>query len=202
MADMTKTRTLLLIIFMVMAMMTFDFMCNNAHAQCSIYGDKNLRKFQILDSLKNRNFTECLDSSVTLEKILTFKGDDRNSYNSCQYVPLTGYIILVKYGGPETCNCHSKDKKDLDIHIELALSPDAKGKNAMVCEVNRYTQLSEGINIADIKKLVGKKVTIEGFMFLDEEHLQNAVTTNPTGTNLWRYTCWEQHPAMSIKLTP
>ena len=199
---MTKTRTLLLIIFMVMAMMTFDFMCNNAHAQCSIYGDKPVRKFQVLDSLKNRNcMSTYIDSSITLEQILTFKGNDVDCYTSDQFVPLVGYVVLVKYGGSETCNCHSTNPDDKDIHIELALDPNEKGAKAMVIEINRYTRKDHPeLSLANLKKLIGKKVRSWGFMFLDDEHLQNAVTTNPNGTNLWRYTCWELHPVMKIEL--
>lgn len=172
---------------------------NSAQSQCSIYGDKPVRKFQILDSLKNRNSTDSVDSSVTLEKILSFTGDDTKNYSSSQYVALRGYVVLVKYGGPETCNCHSKNKDDLDIHIELSLNSIDKGAKAMVVEINRYTRSDNPqFTLANIKKLIGKEVTVEGFMFFDKEHKQNAVTTNPNGTNLWRYTCWEVHPVMKI----
>lgn len=167
--------------------------------QCSIYGDKPIQKFQVLDSLKNRNITAIIDNSVTLQKILLFNGDDTKKYNSSQYVSIKGYVVLVKWGGSETCNCHSKNKEDLDIHIELSLNETDKGSKAMVVEINRYTRKSHPeLNIENIKKLIGKQVTVEGFMFLDDEHLQNAVTTNPKGTNLWRYTCWEVHPVMKI----
>jgi len=168
-------------------------------SQCSIYGDRGLRKFQILDSLKNRNNIGKVDSSITLQNILTYKGDDRGLYNSNQYVSLKGYVTLVKWGGAETCNCHSDNKDDLDIHIEIALTPNTTGKNAMIVEINRYTRkVHPELNLVNIKKLIGKQVTVEGWLFYDEEHKQNAVTSNPTGTNLWRYTTLEVHPVMSI----
>ena len=182
--------------------MTTEFIdTSNYSSKCSIYGDKPVRKFQILDSLKNRNHAVLVNSTLKLTDVLTFKGDDTKQYNSSNYVQFTGYIILVKYGGAETCNCHSTDKNDLDIHIELALTPDATATSAMVLEVNRYTRHSNKAmsDINNFKKLVGKKVTVEGFMFLDDEHLQNAMTTNPTGGNNWRYTCWELHPLLNIK---
>lgn len=169
--------------------------------KCTIYGDKPIRKFMILDSLKNRSQSASINSKLSLTDILTFKGDDTKQYNSNNYVELTGYVILVKYGGSETCNCHSTDKNDMDIHIELALTPTSKNVNAMVLEINRYSRGKDSLlrDIANIRKFVGKKVTVQGFMFLDDEHLQNAVTTNPTGTDNWRYTCWELHPLLSIK---
>lgn len=167
-----------------------------AQKPCPIYGDKPVAKFMMLDSLKNRSITTEINSNIKLEDILTFKGDDTKRYNSSNYVELTGYIILVKWGGAETCNCHSKSKDDLDIHIELALSPDAKPTEAMVLEINRFTK-----DIRDyktLKQLVGQRVTVQGYMMLDDEHLNNAVTTNPKGKRNWRYTCWELHPLLHI----
>ncbi|HEX3024508.1 MAG TPA: hypothetical protein VHP12_04800 [Chitinophagaceae bacterium] len=176
-----------------------SFWVNSTQAQCSIYGDKPVQKFQVLDSLKNRNFTDSIDHSVTLKNILSFTGNDSKNYSSSQYVQLKGYVVLVKYGGPETCNCHSKNKDDLDIHIELSLNPTGKAAKAMIVEINRYTRKDNPqFTLANIKKLIGKEVTVEGLMFFDEEHLQNAFTTNPNGSNLWRYTCWEVHPVMKI----
>ncbi len=191
-----------LIIFLFLLTLIISLTCKKTYSQCSIYGDKNVRKFQLLDSLKNRNcMSSCVDSSVTLEQILSFKGNDVGCYSSDQFVPLTGYVVLVKYGGSETCNCHSNNPSDKDVHIELALDPNDKGVKAMVIEINRYTRRDHPeLNLANLKKLIGKKVRSWGYLFLDDEHLQNAVTTNPTGTNLWRYTCWEQHPVMKIEL--
>jgi hypothetical protein len=168
-------------------------------SQCPIYGDKPLHKFQMLDSLKNRNFKGKNYSPLSLQTILTYKGDDSKIYNSNQYVSLKGYVTLVKYGDAETCNCHSKDKNDLDIHIEIALTPNTTGKNAMIVEINRYTRKDHPeFSLDNIKKLIGKQVTVEGWLFYDEEHKQNAITSNPNGTNLWRYTTLEVHPVMNI----
>lgn len=202
----TKLNTVFLIIGVVLLMMLFDSKCNNAKAQnpCDIYGSKKLQKFRTLDSLKNRNFSESgFDPSLTLEAILNFKGDDTKVYNSSQYVSLTGYVILVKAGGSETCNCGSSNPKDKDIHIEIALHPKDKAVNAMVCEINRYTQSDNPeFTLQQVrKKYLGKKVTIQGYLFLDAEHLQNAMTTNPTGKHNWRYSCWEIHPVMYMELS-
>lgn len=168
---------------------------------CPVGGDKDVPKFQHLDSLKNRSeMNGKIDKSVSLDDILTAKGDDEDNYEPDQLVSLTGYIILAKYGGAETCNCHSKNKDDLDIHIELALHPKDKANHAMVCEINRYVRVdNDQFTLANIRKLVGKKVTITGYLFFDEEHKQNAVTTNPKGKHNWRYTCWEVHPVFKIE---
>jgi len=173
--------------------------CTDSMAQCPIYGDRT--RLRIIDSLKNRNFVGNIDNSVTLENILTFTGDDTQEYSSDQYVNLEGYVVLVKYGGLESCQCHSKNKKDLDIHIELGLTPKAKGREAMIVEINRYTRKDHPeYSLINLKKLVGKKVSVEGFMMFDKEHIGGSVNTskNPNARSVFRRTAWEVHPLMSI----
>ena len=166
---------------------------------CGIYGDNKNPKMMYKDSLKNRpNVQEDIDESITLQTIIA-SGNDLTRFNSSQYVSIIGYINLVKYGGSETCNCHSKSKSDLDIHIELSLdSEKVDNSKCIICEVTRYNT-NDKLIYSEIKKLKGKKVQIEGYLFFDEEHKQNAVNTNPSGTNLWRASCWEIHPVCGIQ---
>jgi len=172
----------------------------SAFSQCPIYGDRSEPRFRMLDSLKNRNSVGTFDMSVTLNRILTNTMDDRADYTSSQYVKLQGYVVLVKYGDKETCNCHSTNKDDWDIHIELALNPNAKGTESMIVEINRFTRKAHPeFSVENLKKLKGQLVEVEGFLFFDEEHWQNSVTINPSGKNNWRHTCWEVHPTMNIK---
>ena len=86
----------------------------------------------------------------------------------------------------------------MDFHIEVASSAkETDKKKMMVCEMTRYTQGK--VAIKDVKALIGHSVSIEGNLFFDEEHKQNAENTSPKGTNLWRATCWEVHPVFAIK---
>jgi hypothetical protein len=177
----------------VMLMIAF-----NINAQCPVKGDKDNLKFQHLDSLKNRIDSSKVISNITLDDVLK-TGDDTKRFNVKQYVKLIGYVIMVKDGGSETCNCHSKDKKDLDIHIEIALNSTDDAKHAMIVEINRYVKiLNPKYNTKDLKSLIGKKVKVEGWLFFDSEHKQNAINTSPNGTNIWRATCWEIHPVINI----
>lgn len=168
--------------------------------KCPIYGDNASIKMKKADSLKNRNFSpKTINPKITLEAILSGGTNEANEYSPEEGADLSGYIILVKPGGSETCNCHSKLPEDKDIHIELALHPHDPASKAMVCEINRYTKHDMAqFTIPNIKKLIGTKVTIRGLMFYDEEHKQNATATNPKGTHNWRYSCWELHPVSSI----
>lgn len=169
-------------------------------SQCPIGGDKQNAKFQHLDSLKNRTIPFSEYTILNLADILK-PGNDEKRYNTNQFVKIIGYVYLVKFGGGETCNCHTTDKTQLDIHIELVLDmTTGSNTKAMIIEINRFTRnLNKSMDYDAIKLLKGKKVELTGWLFFDEEHKHNAINTNPQGTNLWRATCWEVHPCLSIK---
>lgn len=173
--------------------------CNSQ--SCGIKGDDTSKKKQFSDSLKNRSAAviSSVDTSVTLSSLLQL-GNDINRFSADKYVLIEGYVVLVKYGTGETCNCHSNGKADLDIHIELSLTPKTIGVDSpvMIAEVTRYTKTSL-MSYENIKKLQGKKVRISGYLFFDDEHKQNASNTNPTGSFIWRTTCWEVHPVCQIE---
>ena len=163
---------------------------------CPVGGDNSKPKFQHLDSLKNRSLVSKHITNVALETVMK-PGDDTHRFADSQYVSITGFIYKVKWGGAETCNCHSKDKSQLDFHVELVTTLDgADNSKAMVVEVSRFSR--GHMTYESIKSLEGKKVTVNGWLFFDEEHKQNAVNTNPKGTNLYRATVWEIHPVFSI----
>lgn len=179
-----------------------------AQNPCPVGGGSSKPKFQHIDSLKNRSFVEnVFDSTISLERILSTPTEaeqrtDINRFTSNQYVKITGYVILIKPGGDENCNCHSKEPKDADIHIELALHPNDDDKHAMIVEINRFIKTNNpDYTVVNLKKnLLGKKVIVEGYMFPDEEHKQSAVASNPNGANNWRFTIWEVHPVVKISL--
>ena len=172
---------------------------------CPKKGDSPKAKLEHLDSLKNRDYTSPNITMLSMDSIMK-PGDDTKRFSENQYVHVSGYVYDVKWGGSETCNCHTKDKSQLDIHIEIVNDlKDASGTKRMIVEVNRYTRASyaatgdSAMTMGSLKLLKGKRVDLYGWMFFDDEHKQNAANTMPNGTNLWRATCWELHPLMSIK---
>lgn len=167
--------------------------------KCPAKGDSPKVKLQTLDTLKNRNEVSNIVSDISLNDILK-SGDDTKRFSDTSYVTIIGYVYDVKYGGAETCNCHTQDKSQLDIHIEIVKDlNDAAGSKRMIVEINRFVRSSKlMMDYPTVKLLKGKKVEISGWMFFDEEHKQNAINTSPKGTNVWRATCWEVHPCMSI----
>ena len=128
-------------------------------------------------------------------------GDDTKRFSENEYVSITAYVYDVKYGGAETCNCHSKDKDQLDIHIEIVANlNDAAGSKRMIVEINRFTRANDKtLTYEYVHSLKGKKVEIQGWFFFDEEHKQNSYNTNPNGTVIWRGTAREVHPCLIIR---
>ncbi len=139
-------------------------------------------------------------TKISLDSILR-PGDDTKRFSENTYVDLEGYVYDVKYGGAETCNCHTTDKTQLDIHIEIVKDlSDTPGRKRMIVEINRFTrEKDKSLDYASVRSLRGKKVELSGWLFFDEEHKQNAANTMPNGTNVWRATAWEVHPCMYIK---
>jgi hypothetical protein len=187
--------------FILFIVILFSFLTSFSQKPCPIYGDKPLKKFQVSDSLKNRPLPIKLMTPIKVyqaSEFINLHKPDTGLYSPSNFIAVEGYIVDVKWGGSETCNCHSKDQKDLDIHIEFAAtSNETDGKKIMVCEMSRFTR--GNLTLSDVKKYIGHKVKIYGYLFFDGEHWQNAVNTNPKGTNLWRSTCWEVHPVVKIE---
>jgi hypothetical protein len=167
--------------------------------KCPQKGDSTNLGHQEMDLLKNRKTSsKKINKGITLEKILK-KGDDRKRFKNSDYVEITGYVYDVKWGGAETCNCHSKNKEDLDIHIKIVKEmSSASNRKSMVAEITRYSR--GNYTYSEIKEMKGKKVKLKGWMFFDDEHDQNSVNTNPDGSFIWRATSWEIHPCQLIEL--
>ena len=173
--------------------------CVAAVEECPVAGGSSNPKMQHLDSLKNRQAPQLHTSaSLTVQNFLQ-PGNDATRWSEDSYITVTGYIVSVKYGGSETCNCHSTDRTTFDYHLEIADSPNPQHGHVMICEVSRYTQSATGYTLGQLKQLIGREVKITGYLFYDEEHHQNAFNNNPTGTDNWRQTCWEVHPVFSIE---
>ena len=162
-----------------------------ASARCPVRGNSPQERLQHLDSLKNRSDTGTNPLAVDIHSFY----QQAPVLSDTQFISITGYIKLVKYGGGETCNCRSVDHRDQDYHIEVVdtLFGDHE---PVICEVNRFVR---PMTYLQLKGLVGTKVTITGWVFYDIEHKQNSVDENPNGTDFWRQTDIEIHPVIFIK---
>lgn len=169
---------------------------------CPVTGEGRNDKEKELNREKNRTCILLGDDvdridTISLTRILNpgFISAENVPFTTNKLICTVGYVTMVKLGGSESCNCHSKDKEKMDIHLELGISPNSHGIDCMVVEATpKYPNRSS----IDWKSLVGKKVMVTGYLFSDIEHYYNAVNTNPKGTDLWRRTLLELHPLINI----
>jgi len=178
---------------------------------CPLEGDAKTSSLKSLNELKNRTTPPTenqINSDITLAAVLA-PGNDISRWSSSQGAVVTGYVIDVKPGGPETVNCHAKDLPHTDTHIELALNlGDSEGIKHMIVEVTprgRAMMASKGKNWSTPNlraTLTGRRITVTGWMMLDKEHCNASENTNPGNPTNWRATCWEIHPVTGIVPAP
>lgn len=178
---------------------------------CGLSGNAKSANLTKLNQLKNRYTLPSarkINHSITLSALLE-PGDDRSKWSSGSSAEVVGYVLDVKPGGPETCNCGKKDPKHSDTHIELVQhATDTAVSQSVVVEVTprlRAIMQSKGVDWSTSalrKKYLHKWVRVRGWMLFDSQHTGSAENTNPHGTHNWRATAWEIHPITRIQLAP
>lgn len=132
---------------------------------------------------------------------------DKSKFKAGTPVEVTAYVFNVKKGGQETCNCKTKSINFVDSHIEL--TPDSEhtsAKERLIVEVTpriRSAMTDKGFDWSThgLKNdILGRIVTVQGWLFYDEEHEPQAYATNPHGKGNWRASCWEIHPITSMEV--
>jgi hypothetical protein len=175
---------------------------------CGMDGSAKTANLKKLNQLKNRytvSQDNQIDHSITLSALLA-PGDDKTRWNSTSGAEVTGFVLDVKPGGGETCNCGKTDPAHIDTHIELVLnSSDTAGTQSVVVEVTprlRAIMATSGTDWSTKtlrKQFLGKRVKVRGWMTFDSQHTNAAENTNPGGTHNWRATAWEIHPVTDIQ---
>jgi len=103
-----------------------------AFAQCPIGGKPANHD----DSMKNRSAIGVAYAPISFASLLKI---GKNDTVPAGYYTITGYCVLVKEGGAETCNCKTTDKTKWDTHIEISQdSKHTKGTDVVIVEVNQY----------------------------------------------------------------
>lgn len=166
---------------------------------CPDSGDATSQRLKKLNMLKNRNIVpQTVSNTVNLETILK-DGNDTNRFNNNQYVEVTGYCILAKWGGAEGCCCHAQNHDLWDIHLVISQDSNNIDQNkCMIVEITRkYRDTHPNLKPG---QFVGHKLTIDGYLFRDDEHIKNSVNDASEGTrDLFRKTPWEIHPVVLIQ---
>lgn len=176
---------------------------------CPLSGNAKQALALSINPLKNRfDAPKTVSSKITLAEILA-PGDDTTRWSTQDAATIEGWIIYVKKGGIESCNCKSKDPQFMDTHIGLAATPNETRENhQMIVEVTprfRAIMSERGEDWSTEKlasTLTGKHVRITGWMLFDGEHVNMAENTTPNHPGNWRATAWEIHPVTSIEVLP
>jgi hypothetical protein len=150
-----------------------------------------------------------IDPEVTLAAMLA-PGDDVDRFDQKKAATVTGFVINVKVGGVETCNCKATDPLDRDTHIELALSKHAPETQRVIVEVTPRVRAqmaarhpavdwtTETLRDRGAHGIKGTWVQVTGWLLFDDMHIDQAENTNPGNPSNWRATCWEIHPVTKI----
>jgi hypothetical protein len=105
---------------------------------CPLQGKTTRTAVMALNRLKNRTVAPLktdVNPAITLTAVLA-PGNDVDRWNATQGAIITGFVVAVKPGGPETVNCGATDPAHTDTHIELALAADdSQGIHHMIVEV-------------------------------------------------------------------
>jgi len=152
-----------------------------------------------------------IDSTVSLTSMLA-PADDVSRFDDTKGATIRGFVVDVKTGGKETCNCKASASVDKDTHIELVLSSDAPEIQRVIVEVTprlRAKMQAQGVDwstqtLKSSQGIKGKWIEVTGWLMFDSMHVNEAENTNPGGNGNWRATCWEIHPitGMTVLDTP
>src|SRR6185312_754621 len=113
--------------------LSFTTHAQGLYHNCPLGGDNPRTSSK--DSLKNRYVIPGNYNELSFDDMAKMTYDDTSTYPAV----IEGYVILIKSGGKETCNCHSAT--DLDVHIELTKdSSYTDGKDAIIVEISPRIQ--------------------------------------------------------------
>lgn len=176
---------------------------------CGMEGKTNSASLKKLNQLKNRYTAPQaneINHSITLSAILA-PGNDKTRWSPTNGAEVTGFVLDIKPGGGETCNCGKTDQAHIDAHIELVLnSTDTAGTQSVVVEITPRMRAIMGTSGTDWstrtlrKQILRKWVKVQGWMMFDTQHASAAENTNPGGASNWRATAWEIHPLTDIQV--
>jgi len=143
------------------------------------------------------------DKTVTIEKMYDSKDD--SIWNEENAASITGYVFRAVDNNMESCNCYTEDKTKYSTNIYLSPTPIEKNTRTADCIVAVIMPYSRTINkdwTADYvnEKLVGKRITVSGWLIYDIDHSVGSIMTNSNGTQPERRTIWGICPMTDLKV--
>jgi len=209
---MKNTKNLFVIILLVFSI-TIPAMSQDIFNGCDMDGSTNNEFLKVMNRKKNRYnipLGSDFDNSVTFSSFIA-KGEDQNRFNENKAVELIAWVLDVKWGSNESCNCNQPGQNFQDVHIELIPTKyTTSKKKVIVAEITprlREMIFDElGISMSNTKlktKFKKHKVKIRGWLMFDWEHVTDAVNTDPDDVYYRdnnRATAWEIHPVTSLEI--
>ena len=136
------------------------------------------------------------DGRVTLETFLQ-PGDDQSRWTTSRAARIEGYVVSISSGPLEAANCYCHR----DIHLMLALRPDAPPREQVVLEITPLIVIIKQSSLEGLQReLTGQRVRFEGWLLFDSAHAGESENTAPGRINNWRATAWELHPLTKIEI--
>lgn len=181
-----------------------------------------------------------LDVTTFLKHVAGFDADTKGKHRSDlsaserpeldrlekEVVSITGYLVLIYAGPPETTNCASTDLHDwhLELFAQPADHPPRVGDpTPIICEITPRTENAiyrSGIRLQALAAFLrtpdlgyestghpARKIRVTGSLMWDDEHNGKAdvgtavVVAEPNQFHHpWRATVWEIHPIAKIEV--
>jgi len=199
---LSKPRQIILLVIAAAVLLTLGVYLARCH--CPAEGIAFSRERRLLHRLKNRTALPQpadFDNSLTLEGMVK-PGDDQTRWSTSRAARLEGYVVAIEEAKVELANCYLRR----DIHIDVALRPDAPAREHVVVEIT--PRMQEWANRqgwdwseARLKKdLLGRRCSFEGWLFFDKGHVGEAENTAPGTQGNWRATAWEIHPVTKFEV--
>jgi hypothetical protein len=136
-------------------------------------------------------------------------GQDRSSIRGAGKegtpVRLTGYLLVAKHEGAESCNCELTRRADTDVHLVIVSDLEEPEEDSVTVEItprvrnNGHSPAWLWRNVRD--NLENEYIRVTGWLMLDTKHIPQAhrLPGERQNKNLKRATNWEVHPITKIE---
>lgn len=151
------------------------------------------------NTLKNRDIINTkVDSTIVFDSIIRSGKEDTTRFKPTQYISVTGYVLAADEGGPESCNCFSKDSAAENVKLFLGHSLDSWKDSVFVIEITpKFGKLHPEIHP---ELLIGRHVTITGYLMYNTDAKKFALNVCKNCRVSDRKTAWEICPVTDVKV--
>jgi hypothetical protein len=96
----------------------------DVYHNCGMSGRPNIARIKALNRQKNRHVAPAnhhIDRNISLRDMLR-PGNDAKRFRTDRAAVIIGFVVSVKPGGIERCNCWAKEVKWRDTHIDIVMN--------------------------------------------------------------------------------